>query len=85
MSLRAVLKWIGVMAQLYVLFVLVFYGANVAAIIAIRGLQPLNADVLRYLFVRDAFVCIPITIIGTFVYAFLMRRIRTSIDAHRRH
>ena len=85
MSLRAVLKWIGVTAQLYVLFVAVFYGANVAAIIAIRGLQPLNADVLRTLFVRDAFVCVPITIVGTFVYAFMMRRIRRSVEKHRQY
>ena len=74
--MRRVLHGIGITAQLYVLFVLVFYGSNIATIIAIRGYAPLTWDVLQYIFVRDAIVCIPIAIVGTFVYAFFMRRIQ---------
>ncbi len=84
MSLKRVLYWAGVTAQLYVLFVIVFYVANVVTIFIIRGATPLTADVLRYLFIRDAIVCIPITMVGTVVFAFMMRGARASIDKHRR-
>ena len=84
MSLKRISYWAGVMAALYVLFVIIFYVSNVVTIFVIRGPAPLTADVLRSLFVRDAIVCIPLTMVGTVVFAFMMRGVRASIEKHRR-
>ncbi len=83
MSLMRISYWAGVTAALYVLFVIVFYVSNVVTIFLIRGSEPLTVEVLRYLFVRDAIVCIPLTMVGTVVFAFMMRGVRASIDKHR--
>lgn len=74
--MRRFFWWLGVAAQLYVLFVAIFYSTNIATILAIRGYAPLTWEVMRAIFVRDALMCIPITIAGLFVFAFVTRRFR---------
>lgn len=76
MSLTRAIYWAGVTALLYLLFLAVFYTANVTTIYLIRGPGPLTPDVLTYLFMRDVVVCIPITIVSTVIFALMMRRRR---------
>jgi hypothetical protein len=83
MTMRRVLLWIGVVAQLYVLTVVMFYSSNIATIIAIRGYAPLTWDVMREIFIRDAIVSIPIAIACSFIVVYVARRIRRDAERWR--
>jgi hypothetical protein len=83
MTMRRVLLWLSVIAQLYVLTVVIFFGSNIAAIIAIRGYVPLTWAVMREIFIRDAIVSIPIAIIGAFIVVAVARKIRHDADRWR--
>lgn len=67
---------VGFVLALYVGCVVLFYASNVAAILALRGPAPLTWDVLRFLFVRDALVSIPITIVAAVLWPMLRRQLR---------
>jgi hypothetical protein len=84
MTMRRALLWLGIFAQLYVLIVVVFFGSNLAAIIAIRGYAPLTWDVTRALFIRDALVSVPMAIAATFVVVRVARSIREAAERSRR-
>ena len=64
---------VGLFVALYLFCLALFFGSNLATIVAIRGTAPLTEDVLRFLFIRDALISIPIAI-G--VAVFLWRRMR---------
>jgi hypothetical protein len=73
-----VIRWIGFTALLYAVCVVFFFSSNIATIMAIRGPAPLTWEVMQAIFVRDALVCIPIAILGSFlvpVFSRMFRRI----------
>lgn len=71
--MRGLLVWAGVAAALYPLCVIVFYLANVATIMALRGTEPLTSEVLLTLFLRGAVVCIPIAMFSALFVIFRNR------------
>ena len=83
MTTRRVLLWLGIVAQLYVLTIVMFYASNIATIIALRGYSPLTWDVMRQIFVRDAIVSIPIAIVCSFIVVYVARRIRRDAERWR--
>ncbi len=76
MKPRTIRRWIGIAAQLYVLFTVIFFSFNVATIVVIRGWSPLPPDVLYYLFVRDAVISIGFAAMGCIFMAFFLRSLR---------
>lgn len=72
--MRGLMLWAGVAAALYPLCVIVFYLANVATIFAIKGGALLTSDLLYYLFLRDAVVCIPIAMFSA-LFVFFKHRL----------
>jgi len=71
-----VVRWIGFAALLYPLCVFFAFASNIATILAIRGLAPLTAEVMWAIFVRDALLCIPIAIVGTFLVPMFSRMMK---------
>ena len=70
---RPVTKWLGIAAQLYVLFNAIFFTANVSTIIALRGFDVLSTDALFQIFARGAMICIGFTLVGCVIMAFILR------------
>jgi hypothetical protein len=70
--MKAFARWLTYAAALYVPCAALFYSANVATIIAIRGLEPLTSDVLLAILIRDALMAIPIAAI----FAVVLMRVR---------
>ena len=70
------LRWIGFAALLYVFSVFFFFASNIATILAIRGYEPLTQETMTAIFVRDALMCIPIAILGTFLVPVFSRMFR---------
>lgn len=71
--MRRVLLWLGVVALLYALCLVVFYSTNIATIIAIRGFEPLTWEVMYVLFLRAAVICIPLAIVSSLFVVFRAR------------
>lgn len=84
MTARSLVNWIGLVARLYVLTVVVFYSSNIATILAIRGFAPLTWDVLREIFVRDAVASIPIALGCSLIVVYFARSSRRAPDASRK-
>ena len=76
MKPRTIRRWLGIAAQLYVLFTVIFFSFNVATIIVIRGWSPLTPEVLYYLFARDAVLSIGFAAMGCIFMAFFLRSLR---------
>jgi hypothetical protein len=73
MTRRRVWRWVGISAQLYVIFTVIFFTFNVGTIVLIRGWEPLTADVLYYIFARDALMSIGLAVLGCVFMAFFLR------------
>jgi hypothetical protein len=71
-----VVRWIGFAVLLYPLCVFFAFASNIATILAIRGLEPLTAEVMSAIFVRDALLCIPIAIVATFLVPLFARMMK---------
>jgi len=71
-----VTKWLGIAAQLYVLFNAIFFVSNVSTIILIRGFAWLTPDALFQIFARGAMICIGFTAAGCIVMVFVLRSLR---------
>jgi hypothetical protein len=69
--MKDLMRWITFAAALYVPCAALFYAANVATIVAIRGLEPLTWDVLWAIFLRDALMAILIAM----VFSLLLMRV----------
>ena len=80
MNSRTLRRWIGIAAQLYVLFTVIFFTFNVATIVVIRGWSPLTPDVLYYLFARDAIMAIGFAAMGCVFMAFFTRSLRQRLS-----
>src|SRR5215813_2179161 len=73
---RPVTKWLGIAAQLYVLFNVIFFVSNVATIVLIRGPGVLSAEALFQIFARGAMICIGFAIAGTVITVLIARSFR---------
>ena len=73
MTSRRMWRWIGIAAQLYVLFTVIFFMFNIGTIVLIRGWEPLTPDVLYYIFARDAIMSIGLAALGCVFMAFFLR------------
>ena len=80
MTTRRLWRWIGIAAQLYVLFTVIFFTFNVGTIVLIRGWEPLTPDVLYYIFARDALMSIGLAALGCVFMAFFLRSLRRKIN-----
>jgi len=76
MAMTNILRRIGFAVLLYPLCVFFAFASNIATIIAIRGLEPLTSEVMWAIFVRDALLCIPIAIVGTFLVPMFSRMMK---------
>lgn len=79
---RRVVRWLGIAAQLYVLFTVIFFSFNIATIVVIRGWAPLTPDVLYYIFARDAIMSIGLAVLGCIFMAFFMRSLPRPQSRH---
>ncbi len=79
MTMRQIWRWIGIAAQLYVAFTLIFFAFNVATILVIRGPEPLTPAVLSYIFARDALMAIGLAALGCVFMAYFMRSLRRRL------
>jgi hypothetical protein len=70
--MKGLARWLFYTVALYAPCAALSYAANIATIIAIRGLEPLTAEVLWVIFIRDALMAIPIAAI----FAFVLLRVR---------
>ena len=80
MKTRTLWRWIGIAAQLYVLFMAILFGSNIATIVLINGWPPLTRDVLLYIFARDAIMAIGFAVVGCFFVAFFNRSLRRRLS-----
>jgi hypothetical protein len=76
MTMRRFWRWVGIAAQLYVLFTAIFLTFNIGTIVLIRGWEPLTPDVLYYIFARDAIMSIGLAALGCVFMAFFLRSLR---------
>jgi uncharacterized membrane protein (DUF4010 family) len=76
MSTRPVTKWLGIAAQLYVLFNAIFFISNVSTIILIRGFDWITPDALFQIFARGAMICIGFAIAGCIITGLVARSFR---------
>jgi hypothetical protein len=76
MTGRRIWRWIGVAAQLYVIFAVILVATNIGAIVIINGTWPLTREALAYILARDAFSAIIPTIIGCVMTAVFVRSLR---------
>jgi len=72
--MRNLMVWAALAAALYPMCVIVFYLANIATIFALKGGVVLTSDVLYFLFLRDAVVCIPIAMFSA-LFVFFKHRV----------
>ena len=83
MTARSVGRWVGIAAQLYVAFTLIFVAFNVSTIVMIRGWEPLTPDVLYYIFARDALISVGLAALGCVFMAYFMRSLRRRLQTRR--
>ena len=76
MKSRSIWRWLGIAAQLYVLFNLIFFVSNVSTIVLIRGFGSLSPEALFQIFARGAMICIGFTIAGCVITALVARSFR---------
>ena len=76
MTRRRIWRWIGVAAQLYVIFTVILLASNIGAIALIQGSAVLTRDVLAYIVARDAVTAIVPTIIGFAMTVGFVRSLR---------
>ena len=76
MTRRQVWRWIGIAAELYVAFALIFFVFNVSTIVIIRGFEPLTPGVLSFIFARDAVMAIGLAALGCAFMAYFLRMLR---------
>ena len=79
MKLRTLWRWLGIAAQLYVAFTVIFVAFNVSTIVMIRGWEPLTPDVLKYIFARDALMAVGLAALGCLFMAYFLRSLRRRL------
>ena len=80
MTRRQVWRWIGIAAQLYVVFTFIFFVFNISTIVIIRGFEPLTPGVLYFIFARDAVMAIGLAALGCVFMAYFMRMLRRRLN-----
>lgn len=77
--MRRIWRWLGIAAQLYVAFTVIFFAFNVGTILVIRGPEPLTPEVLAYIFARDALMAVGLAALGCVFMAYFMRSLRLRL------
>lgn len=76
LKLRTIRRWLGIAAELYVLFTVIIFSFNIATIFVIRGREALTPDLLYYIFARDAAMAIGFTVVGCGFMSYFLKSIR---------